>query len=34
MRERAGEIGAKIDITSAIGEGTQITVIWERNDKS
>jgi signal transduction histidine kinase len=28
MRERAGEIGARLEITSAPGQGTEISVVW------
>jgi signal transduction histidine kinase len=28
MRERAAEIGAVVDVRSAIGDGTEVTVIW------
>jgi len=31
MRERAYEIGASIEIVSEIGQGTQITIIWEKD---
>jgi PAS domain S-box-containing protein len=31
MRERADEIGASLEVSSAPGEGTQVTVVWQEN---
>ncbi len=33
MRERAESIGAKVEISSAVGNGTQITLVWQEGDK-
>ena len=33
MQERAAAIGASLEVASAIGQGTHITVIWQRNIK-
>ncbi|MFO7698837.1 MAG: GAF domain-containing sensor histidine kinase, partial [Anaerolineae bacterium] len=34
MRERAGAIGARLEIVSQPGAGTQIAVVWEESDAS
>jgi signal transduction histidine kinase len=35
MRERAESIGAQLNISSAIGAGTKITLIWnERGEQT
>jgi signal transduction histidine kinase len=33
MRERAESLGAKVEISSAVGNGTQITLVWQEGDK-
>jgi PAS domain S-box-containing protein len=33
MRERAESVGAQLDISSAVGEGTRITLTWKEGEK-
>jgi signal transduction histidine kinase len=33
MRERADSIGAQLDISSVVGEGTRLVLTWKEGEK-